>query len=88
MFSRMDMISRWGKPYDDARQRVSFATSNRGRPMAGTLHITGFRESRPNIDGYRRRGGVTALVAAAARVGEMPTGSKQTTRMILTAPPV
>jgi hypothetical protein len=55
--------------------------------MAGALHITGFRESCPNIGAYRRLGGVTALVGAAARVGEMPTAIKQTTRMIVTVSP-
>jgi hypothetical protein len=33
-------------------------------------------------------GAVTALVGAAAHVGEMPTTIKQTTRMIRTVPPL
>jgi hypothetical protein len=55
--------------------------------MVGALHITGFPESRPNIDAYRRLGGITAPVGAAARVGEMSTAIKQTTRMIVTVSP-
>ena len=41
------MISRRGKPYDDARQRVSFATSNRGaaggrRAQDGGFHTLSY----------------------------------------------
>jgi hypothetical protein len=42
MFSRMDMISRWGKPYDDARLRVSFATSNWDDPWRAPFTSWGF----------------------------------------------